>query len=323
LAHAVEPAPRGGLRVSLRKLQPCHQHLLREVVDRNPAVTLQALQGYLSKPGEAARYLDPREHLPPPVEASLSTVHRHLGLLAFTMKQLEIERASQNSLGNKLARRRWVAVVWEPRILPSLDSPDPRVRASVVFADETNWNLHYHRSRGRALRGHRAKQPVPTSPELIVSLLLAIHWNGVVALMIKDGGITWEDQVSFWLALTDRPWFRELVDRGIRPTLVWDNAPPHHTLLLHDNEHHEGLLDTQGWHVRYLPPYSPELDPVENVFGLIKDRVHSERENVLNRVDLRLAVRRAVQSVTAEECRHTILHVIARGVEKARRMENM
>jgi transposase len=263
------------------------------------------------------------EHVATPLAVSKSTVYRHLGLQDITTKALEPERVSQNSPSNKLLRSRWVRSKYEAVLQPLIYNSSPLVRSSVVFVDETNWNLHFHRRRGWARRGERAKLIVPRDPEEIVTLVLAVNREGVVQYMIKDGGATRYDLVEFFLKLHDLPMVRDLECQAMPLTIVWDNAPPHHSGLLTDPIDKTGVFDTLGWRVVYTPPYSPELNPVENVFGMLKARVLQCRQSIFNRVDLKLEVTRQINGLTGLDVKDALLHWTGHAVPRARRGEDM
>ena len=140
------------------------------------------------------------------------------------------------------------------------------------FMDESGFNLHIAPLRRWARRGIRPVQAVPTNRGVNVSLLMCISSEGIVFHMVKRGAFKAADFVAFLQALANR--LPAVRNREV--CLVMDNARIHHaratTAFLHENNIN---------HI-FLPPYSPELNPIENVFGVLKARyrrrgvVHSE-----------------------------------------------
>ena len=95
-----------------------------------------------------------------------------------------------------------------------------------------------------------------------VSLLMCIYRECIEYNQTQDGAYNAEEFAAFLEALADRfPQVRE----G-HATLVMDNAPIHHAAIVRD------CLNENGIKHFYLPPYSPDLNPIENVFGMIKAR---------------------------------------------------
>ena len=141
-------------------------------------------------------------------------------------------------------------------------------------------------------RGIRPVQAVPTNRGVNVSLLMCISSEGIVFHMVKRGAFKSADFVAFLQALANR--FPAVRNREV--CLVMDNARIHHaratTAFLHENNIN---------HI-FLPPYSPELNPIENVFGVLKARyrrrgvVHSEGQmkrrinNIIDRMNRDLDV---------------------------------
>ena len=97
--------------------------------------------------------------------------------------------------------------------------------------------------------------------------------------LTKDGAYKADDFVEFLGALAEH--FPQVHDGEV--TLVMDNAPIHHASIVRDFYAETGIK-----HI-FLPPYSPDLNPIENVFGLIKARylgqgVANSREEMVDRI---------------------------------------
>ena len=131
------------------------------------------------------------------------------------------------------------------------------------FLDESGFNLHIAPLRCWAPKGRRPPVlAVPTNRGVDVSLLLCISPDGIVNYQIKRGSFKAADFVEYLQALAEH--FPAV--RNGEVCLVMDNARIHHaraaTAFLNDNNIH---------HI-FLPPYSPELNPIELVFGVLKRR---------------------------------------------------
>ena len=105
------------------------------------------------------------------------------------------------------------------------------------------------------------------------SAFLFLHIPGSrepVYFQTQDGAYNAEDFVDFLGALAEH--FPQVRDGQV--TLVMDNAPIHHAAIVRD------FMTENGIEHLFLPPYSPDLNPIENVFGMIKRRYR--RQGVVN-----------------------------------------
>jgi transposase len=133
--------------------------------------------------------------------------------------------------------------------------------ARLVFVDETGAHTAMTRTYGRAPRGQRVKGSVPghwTSVTLIAGLRLA----GVVAPLAFQGA-------------TDTTTFEGYVKRALMPRLrpgdvvIWDNLKPHQAAEA------RRAVEGAGAELVPLPPYSPDLTPIEEMFSKVKEFLRS------------------------------------------------
>ena len=89
-----------------------------------------------------------------------------------------------------------------------------------------------------------------------VSLLMCIYRECIEYNQTQDGAYNAEEFAAFLEALADR--FPKVREGDV--TLVMDNAPIHHAAIVRD------CLNENGIRPFYQPPYSPDLNPIENVF---------------------------------------------------------
>ncbi len=144
-----------------------------------------------------------------------------------------------------ISRRNWVAAQ------PDLD-PD-----RVVFLDETWAKTNMTRSHGRALRGTRLFESVPCGRWQTTTFLGALRSTGFIAPVCVDGAINGR----VFLA-----WVRQHLVRELRPgdVVVLDNLSSHKIKGVVE------AIEAVGASVRYLPPYSPDLNPIELAFSKFK-----------------------------------------------------
>ena len=142
----------------------------------------------------------------------------------------------------------------------------------VWYLDESGFNLHIVPDRSWAKKGKTPVQRVNANRQRNLSLLMCIGHDGVKSYELRDGAFTSKTFLAYIKRLAHR--FPEV--RHGRVTLVMDNARINHARATS-----AFLLEKNIRHI-FLPAYSPELNPIENVFGVLKARyrrrgvVHSE-----------------------------------------------
>jgi transposase len=128
---------------------------------------------------------------------------------------------------------------------------------TIVFLDETSTQTTMTRSRGRAPRGERVVGAVPRNHGANVTCLAALTPTGIRAPLVIEGAV--DGQVfRQWL----REWLLPTLERGT--TIVLDN------LNVHRNLDVRVAIAAAGCHLRYLPAYSPDFNPIELVFAKLK-----------------------------------------------------
>lgn len=186
-------------------------------------------------------------------DVSVSTIGNYLEGRQFTMKNNHYEPVAMNTVENKAKRAEYV------RRLNNFIQEGKQ----IIWIDQTNFNLFCRRSRGRARRGDRSVQQLPASKGPNVHLIGAITAAGVVTMDRQRGSFTAE---------TANNWIRQVMDiwqnQGNQLedlVIVCDNAPCHSHL-------EEAINETNATLLR-LAPYSPMLNPIENIWSKIKSFV--------------------------------------------------
>jgi transposase len=139
-----------------------------------------------------------------------------------------------------------------------LEGLDP---ASLVFVDETGANTAMTRTYGRAPRGQRVKGSVPGRWKS-VTLTSGLRLSGVVAPLAFEGA-------------TDAPTFEGYVQQSLAPQLrpgdvvIWDNLKPHKVAEA------RRAVEGAGATLIPLPPYSPDLSPIEEMWSKVKGALKS------------------------------------------------
>jgi len=128
---------------------------------------------------------------------------------------------------------------------------------TLVFLDETSTQTTMTRRTGRAPRGERVVGAVPRNQGANITCLVAIGPRGPLAPCVFEGaldGETFATWVQAWLVPTLTP--------GM--TVVLDN------LSVHKHAGAREAIEQAGCHLRFLPPYSPDFNPIELAFAKLK-----------------------------------------------------
>ena len=143
------------------------------------------------------------------------------------------------------------------------------------------------RLRGRARRGQRCRAPIPHGHWKTTTFTGALRLSGMTAPMVLDGPM-------------NRVAFAAYIDQVLVPTLrpgdivIMDNLPAH------KGQHTRAAIEATGATLRYLPPYSPDFNPIENAFAKLKAILRKAAARSLD--DLWTVIGTALPQFTPAEC---------------------
>jgi transposase len=131
--------------------------------------------------------------------------------------------------------------------------------ARLVFVDESGASTAMDRTYGRAPSGVRVDGPVPHGHWKITTLTAAVRPDGVPpsACLAFDGA-------------TDSACFETYIERCLVPALRPGDIVVMDNLACHKTAEVGRLIASAGAEVRYLPAYSPDLNPIERLFSKLK-----------------------------------------------------
>lgn len=144
---------------------------------------------------------------------------------------------------------------WQVRQL-GLDPPP------LVFIDETWTKTNMTRLRGRAPSGQRLVAKVPHGHWKTTTLIAALDHRGIRCSTTVDGAI-------------NRKIFEAFVEQVLVPTLRPGDLVVLDNLSSHKGPRVRQLVAAAGAGVLYLPPYSPDFNPIEPAFSKIKQLLRS------------------------------------------------
>jgi transposase len=189
--------------------------------------------------------------------------------------------AEQNRPDIQLARRKWQSEqpAWEA--------------ARLVFLDETGLNTKMTRLYGRAERAMRCHCPVPHGHWSTATFIAALRHDRVTAPLLLDGPM----DGAMFLAYVQKILAPEL-RRGDR--VICDNLSSHKVSGVRQT------IEDCGAELLYLPPYSPDLNPIELAFSKLKAFLRARAQRTFP--GLVRATAHALDSFSAAHCLHFFHH---------------
>ena len=161
---------------------------------------------------------------------------------------------------------------------------DPR---RLIFVDETWLKTNMTRTRGWSLCGTPLYAKVPHGNWQTLTFLAGLRLEGIEAPWVLDGPLN-RDSFEAWVESQLLP----LLQPG--DIVVLDN------LSSHKSQKARKAIKAKGAHLFFLPPYSPDLNPIEQVFSKLKTLIRKEEARTPE--DLCKAAGRALDTFTAAEC---------------------
>lgn len=159
----------------------------------------------------------------------------------------------------------------------------------LVFLDETATATNMARRNGWAPRGERCRLAAPQGHYKTTTVTTALRTSGLCAIALLDGP-------------TNGTRFRSYVAETLTPVLhpgdivVMDNLPAHKVAGVRE------AIEAAGAELLYLPSYSPDFNPIEQVFAKLKALLRSAAARTIP--DLWAAIRQAFTRFTPQECRN-------------------
>jgi len=163
----------------------------------------------------------------------------------------------------------------------------------VVFVDETSTNLTYCRRYGRAPAGQRVDQAVPLHAGPNVTLIAALTPDGLGALLRVDGAVNGDV-------------FAACLDQVLGPTLQPGDVVVPDNLSVRKVDGLDEIARKHGARLLYLPPYSPDFNPIELAFGKLKTWLRTAQARTRDRLED--PIRAAAGWITEQDAKNWFGH---------------
>jgi transposase len=161
--------------------------------------------------------------------------------------------------------------------------------AKLVFIDETGASTKMARIRGRAKRGQRCRAAVPHGHWKTTTFTAGLRLDGMTAPMVLDGPMNGDAFLAY-------------IEQFLAPALVkgdvviMDNLPAHKVTGVRK------AIEDVGATLVYLPPYSPDFNPIEMAFSKFKATLRKAAARTIP--DLWQAIAEAIEDFSESECRN-------------------
>jgi len=155
----------------------------------------------------------------------------------------------------------------------------------LIFLDESGVTTQMTRLWGRAARGQRIPEATPQGHWKVLTILGALSLSGVVAAMTVESA-------------TDGDVFRAYLEQVLCPKLkpgdwvVLDNLSAHKVAGV------RALIENAGAKLLYLPPYSPDFNPIEKAWAKLKQLLRAAKARTTEVLDE--AVAEVLKAITAD-----------------------
>ena len=201
------------------------------------------------------------------IRKSQSSISRLLKNAGLTRKRLSLVPDERNS-----------ERILDLRVLYAREIEQINV-SKLVYLDETGFNLHSSSKYGYSERNTKAYIMVPANRGINISLMCAINLNGVIGFDFVDGAYNGDLFIRFIIEKLV-PFFAVNRDN----ILILDNARFHH------RQDVRLCLNQNNIPFKFLPAYSPQLNPIEEFFSSLKSRYNALRPRPRSRATVKLEI---------------------------------
>ncbi len=161
--------------------------------------------------------------------------------------------------------------------------------ARLVFIDETWTATNMARTHGRCLKGERLRMGFPHGHRKTTTLVAGLRNSGMVAPLVIDGPINGE-------------WFEAYVGQVLAPTLKPGDIVILDNLSSHKRPAAREIIEAVGARLMFLPPYSPDFNPIEKAFSKLKALLRKAAERTVS--DLWDRIGKIVELIDPQEAQN-------------------
>ena len=157
----------------------------------------------------------------------------------------------------------------------------------LVFLDESGVNINMTRHYARSKKNQRAVDSTPVNTPCNTTILSSIRLDGSTAYTVYQGGTTTERFIEYLKT-------KLIPSLSRTDVIIMDNMRSHHAKIVKE------LLDKAGIRYLYLPPYSPDLNPIEKMWSKLKANLRKQKIRIA--AQLPEAIKRAFSTIRQSDC---------------------
>lgn len=244
------------------------QSFIRNLLKDQPDLTLEEICGEYNKPFE-------------PV--TRSTIDRTLNTMKITRKKKTLFDGRKNTPEN------------QEKLLDYKINIAPFKPEELIYIDEMGAVRNITCNYARSEKGQRAKSENSITPGTRVSTVGALGFNGLLTEFCYEGTMT---------AIV----FRFFVEKFLVPILLPSNVVILDNAKVHYDEDAIFMIEATGAGIVFLPPYSPELNPIENIWAKVKN--YLRKVTILDTEELYKTIALALETITPNDARNCFLHCL-------------
>lgn len=158
---------------------------------------------------------------------------------------------------------------------------------NFVFIDESGVNTDLTRIYGRAIDGERCVDKVPLNTPQNTTILSSVRYNGETVYTVYQGGTT-----------SDK--FSDYLNNILAPALHKNDIVVMDNMRTHRSKEVKKVIEELKINVVYLPPYSPDFNPMEKMWSKIKSVLRKLKVRIIE--NLPDAIKYSFSKVCASDC---------------------
>jgi transposase len=215
------------------------------------------------------------------VHVGRSVMSRALARLGLTRKKKTVRASEQDRDDVKLRREGFLAEIQEMKA------------EHLVFVDEAGSNLSMTRDYARALAGQRSVGSAPANTGVNVTMIGALGAAGLIATLTISGAADGDVFLAY---------VQQCLAPQLKPgqTVLMDNVRTHKVKGVKE------AIESAGCKLKYLPPYSPEFNPIEECWSKVKNLL--KKAGARTREALEDAIAYAIRQVRPQDCKGWFTH---------------
>ena len=216
------------------------------------------------------------------VFVSKSTIHKRINEFSYSLKRLSLIPERRNNLDNIEERYAYAMKYYD------LQGQYPE--SKFIFIDEVGFNVSLRLSRGRSRIGTPAIATVSALRTRNISVCCAMSNRGIVLFSSSAGAYNSEKYRNFLIFLMEKL----NVSNNEKYVFIMGNVKFHKTIEVKE------IFEQYECELLYLPPYSPFLNPIENMFSKWKEYI--KRRGPSNETDLMNLIETGSHLITQSDC---------------------